>query len=130
MGFPGSSAVKNPPANAGDTGDTGSIPGLGRSPERGNGNPFQYSCCGKSHGQRSLAGYGPQGCKELDTTERLSMHTHWRKPQIFRKHFSQIQNEPSRHLEYPQPGEFTQMSPGCILEKQTWVRDKKMKKNV
>ena len=54
MGFPGSSAVKNPPANAGDTGDTGSIPGLGRSPEGGNGNPFQYSCHGKSHGQRSL----------------------------------------------------------------------------
>ena len=29
---------------------------------------------GKSHGQRSLAGYSPQGCKELDLTERLSMH--------------------------------------------------------
>ena len=55
MGFPGSSAVKNPPANAGDTGDTGSIPGLGRSPEGRNGNPFQYSCHGKFHGQRSLA---------------------------------------------------------------------------
>ena len=36
--------VKNPPANAGDTGDTGSIPGLGRSPGGGNGNPLQYSC--------------------------------------------------------------------------------------
>ena len=35
--------VKNPPANAG-TEDLGSIPGLGRSPERGNGNPLQYSC--------------------------------------------------------------------------------------
>ena len=31
--------VKNPPANAGDTGDTGSIPGSGRSPGEGNGNP-------------------------------------------------------------------------------------------
>ena len=36
--------VKNPPANAGDTGDSGSIPGLGRSPGVGNGNPPQYSC--------------------------------------------------------------------------------------
>ena len=36
--------VKNLPANAGDTGDAGSIPGLGRSPAEGNGNPLQYSC--------------------------------------------------------------------------------------
>ena len=44
MGFPGSSVVKNTPANAGDTGDAGSILGLGRSPGGGNGNPLQYSC--------------------------------------------------------------------------------------
>ena len=36
--------VKNPPANAGDTRDMGSIPGLGRAPREGNGNPLQYSC--------------------------------------------------------------------------------------
>ena len=36
--------VKNPPANAGDVRDVGSIPGLGRSPGEGNGNPLQYSC--------------------------------------------------------------------------------------
>ena len=36
--------VKNPPANAGDTGDPDLIPGSGRSPGRGNGNPVQYSC--------------------------------------------------------------------------------------
>ena len=41
MGFPGGSVVKKVPANAGDM---GSIPGLGRSPEEGNGNPLQYSC--------------------------------------------------------------------------------------
>ena len=41
QGFPGGSAVKNPPAN---TGDKGLIPGLGRSPGEGNGNPLQYSC--------------------------------------------------------------------------------------
>ena len=36
--------VKNPPANAGDTGDAGSIPGSGRSTGGGNGYPLQYSC--------------------------------------------------------------------------------------
>ena len=36
--------VKNPPANAGDVRDTGSIPGLGRSPGGGHGNPLQYFC--------------------------------------------------------------------------------------
>ena len=38
--------VKNPPANAGDAADKGSIPGLRRSPGEGNGNPVQYSCLG------------------------------------------------------------------------------------
>jgi len=42
-GFPCALVVQNPPANAGDV---GSIPGLGRSPEEGNGNPLQYSCLG------------------------------------------------------------------------------------
>ena len=46
--------VKNPPANARDVRDSGSIPGLGRSP---------------GHGQRSLAAYSPLGPKELDITE-------------------------------------------------------------
>ena len=49
--------VKNLSANAGDTGDTGSIPGLGRSPGGGNGNPLHYSCLEKFHGQRGLVGY-------------------------------------------------------------------------
>ena len=40
----GGSVVKNPPANAEDTGDVGSIPGAGRSLGVGNGNPLQYSC--------------------------------------------------------------------------------------
>ena len=37
-------AVKNPPANAGDSRDPGLTPGSGRSPGEGNGNPLQYSC--------------------------------------------------------------------------------------
>ena len=45
------------------------IPGSGRSLGEGNGNPLQYSWPGKAHGQKSLAGYSPQGRKELDTTE-------------------------------------------------------------
>ena len=44
MGFPAGSVVNILPVNAGDTGDTVSIPGLGRSPGEGNGNPLQYSC--------------------------------------------------------------------------------------
>ena len=44
MDFPGCSVVKNLPAKAGDTGDTGSIPGLGRFPREGHGSPLQYSC--------------------------------------------------------------------------------------
>ena len=43
--------VKNPPANAGDTRDEGSIPGSGRSPGEGNGNPLQNSCLENSMGR-------------------------------------------------------------------------------
>ena len=43
-GFPGGAVVKNPPANAGDAGDMGSIPRSEISPEGGNGSPLQYSC--------------------------------------------------------------------------------------
>ena len=44
-GFPGGTVVKNPPANAGDARDVGSVPSRsGRSPGGGNGNPLQYSC--------------------------------------------------------------------------------------
>ena len=57
----GGSVVKNLLATAGGA---GSIPGLGRSPGEGNGNAFQYSS-GKSHGQRSLVGYSPRGCKSV-----------------------------------------------------------------
>ena len=58
--------VENLPANAGDL---GSIPGSGRSTGEGNGNPLQYSCLGRFHGQRSLAGYSSWDWKKSDTTE-------------------------------------------------------------
>ena len=51
-----------------DAGDTGSIPGSGRSPGGGNGNPTPIFLPGESHGQRSLVGYSPEGRKEADTT--------------------------------------------------------------
>ena len=49
--------------------DLGLILGLGRSLGEGNGNPLQYSLPGKFHGQRSLVGHSPWGCKELGLTE-------------------------------------------------------------
>ena len=66
MGFPGSLDGK---ASAYNAGDVALIPGSGRSPGEGNGNPLQCSCLEKSHGLRNLVGYSPWGCKELDTTE-------------------------------------------------------------
>ena len=67
VSFPDGSDGK---ASACNVGDPGSIPGLGRSPGEGNGNPLQL-LPGKSHGWRSLIGYSPWGCKESDTTEWL-----------------------------------------------------------
>ena len=69
LGFPGGSNGKQ---SACDVGDLGSIPGFGRSPGGGHGNPFQYSCLLNPHGQRSLVGYSPWDRKESDMTERLS----------------------------------------------------------
>ena len=65
--------LKNLPANAGDTGDMDSIPGLGRPSMGGNGNPLQYSCLGnpwtEEPGGVGCGGYSPWGCKESDMTE-------------------------------------------------------------
>ena len=68
-GFPGGSEVK---ASAWNAGDQGSIPGSGRSPGEGNGNPLQLP--GESHGRRSLVGYSLWGQKESDMTKRLHFH--------------------------------------------------------
>ena len=70
MGLPQWLSSKEFTGNAGDSGDLDSIPGLGRSPGGGNGNPLQYSCLGNFM-DRSLEGYSPQGT-ELDMTEQLS----------------------------------------------------------
>ena len=67
MGFPASSDSKESACNVGDL---GSVPGLGRS---SGGNALQYSCLENPHGQRSLVGYSPWGCKHLGMTEQLSI---------------------------------------------------------
>ena len=64
--FPDSSVGKESACNAGDP---GSIPGLGRSPGEGIGYPLQYSGL-----ENSKDCINPWGCKELDTTEQLSLH--------------------------------------------------------
>ena len=69
MSLPGGSAIKNWPVNAGDVaGVVSSIPGSGRSPGEGNGNPLQYSCLGnpKDRGTRRARVHGI--AKELDLT--------------------------------------------------------------
>ena len=63
--------VKNPPPS---TGDMGSIPGSGKSPGGGHGNPLQYSCLENLCGQRSLAGLSPWSRKESDVTEATKNH--------------------------------------------------------
>ena len=69
QGFPGGSNGKESTCN---TRDLSSIPGSGRSPGGGHGNPLQCSCLENPHGQRNLVGYSPRSCKESDMTECLS----------------------------------------------------------
>ena len=66
--------VKNTAANAGDIRDLGSIPGSGRFPGGGNGNPLQYSCL-ENPMDRGAWQTSSKGLKESDKTERLT-HTH------------------------------------------------------
>ena len=62
LGFPGGSAGKNLPGNAGDT---GSIPGSGKSSGEGNDNPLQYSCLGNPMDRRAWWATVPQGRKRV-----------------------------------------------------------------
>ena len=75
MGFSGDTMVKNLPVNAGDSKDSGLIPGSGKSPGIGNGNLLQYSCLENSM-DRGVWWATVHGVTELDTTERLITHTH------------------------------------------------------
>ena len=62
--------VKNLPADAGDAGDMGLIPGLGILLGVGNGNPLKYSCVENSINRGA---YSPWDCKELDMTEHTAL---------------------------------------------------------
>ena len=66
LGFPGGSDGKGSACTAGDL---GSIPGSGRSPRGGHGNPLQYSCLENPMNRGAWRGYSPWGGKEWDTTE-------------------------------------------------------------
>ena len=68
--------VRNPPANAGDIRDTGLIPGLGRFPGGGNGNPFQYSCL-ENPMDRGAWRVTVHGIAESDMTEVRSHGNVW-----------------------------------------------------
>ena len=67
--------VKNPPAIAGDTRDTGSIPSLGRPPRGGNGTPLQYSRLENSK-DRGAWWATVHGVAESGMTKLLHTHTH------------------------------------------------------
>ena len=72
MSIPSSSDGKESACNAGDQ---GSVPGSGRSPGEGNGNPLQYSCLENSMDRGALwAPCSLWGLEELDMTEQLTAH--------------------------------------------------------
>ena len=73
MGFPDGSDSKESACNVADL---GSVPGLGRSPGGGLGNPLRYSCLENPNRQRSLVGYHPWGRKELDATKHSTAHSY------------------------------------------------------
>ena len=76
IGLTGWLSIKESACDAKDAGDgAGLIPGSGRSPGERKGYPFQYSCLGKSHGQRSLLGYSV--ATESDTTEATEQDTQY-----------------------------------------------------
>ena len=67
------------------------VPSVTKSPEVGNDNPLLYSCLENPHGQRSLEGYSPWNCKELDTTEhKHTTCTLYRSLQIMNSQYSTV----------------------------------------
>ena len=98
--------VKNPTDNAGYVRDGGLIPGSGKSPAGGHGNPLQDSCLENPHGQRALEGYSPGGHKESDTTE-VTWHTRMQKENQKNKG----RQEKEKLLTFPVCLEFLSTSP-------------------
>ena len=73
-GFSGGSVVKKLPANAGDARDARSVPGSGRSPREGNGNPLQYSCLGNPVDRGA---WWATVHRVTQSWTQLSMHIHY-----------------------------------------------------
>ena len=80
--FPGGPVVKNLPVSAGDTGDTGSIPGSGRTPGGENGSPLQYSCLENSMDRRAWWATVHEVAK---SQTQLSTHTSSNKSRVKRR---------------------------------------------
>ena len=85
--------MKNLPASAGDVRDACSIPGSGRSPGEGNGNPLQYSCLENSMDRG--AWYSPWGHNELDTAEQVHVLS------FFSFFYHITDNKPLRNAKLP-----------------------------
>ena len=96
LGFPGGAAVKKPPANAGDP---GSIPGLGRSPGGGHGEPLQYSCLENPMGRGAWSTTVHRVTKSGTRLKQLS--THARTLQVAPLPQGLFQPTPSHQLPLP-----------------------------
>ena len=74
VGFPGGAVVQNLPANAGDARNVGTIPGSGRYPGEGNGNPLQDSCLEKSmdRGAWRVTVHGVTKTEQLNNSKALT----------------------------------------------------------
>ena len=117
-------SVKNLPANAGDTGDTGLIPGWGRSPGERNDNPLQYFCLGNPMDRRAWWATVHGVTKELDMTYRLN-HYHdtdhrlgssgWL--HILKHVWFELLNLSARPLSY---SSLTDTQPGVVLVPSPW----------
>ena len=97
-------------------GDPGLIPGLGRSPGGGHGNPLQYSCLENPHGQRCLADRSPWGRKESGTTEQLSTAWHSRSTTKSKVNFKN-----------PQPKDYGSFSAGSPSRASVNLQNEKFK---
>ena len=85
MGSPTGTMVKNPPANAGDARDLGSIPGLGKSPGEENGNPLQYSCLGNPMDRGAWWATLHEimnSWTQMSDYTHTHTHTHWKHQQL------------------------------------------------
>ena len=82
LSFSGGTSGKNPPANTGDFRDSVSVPGLGRSPGEGHGNPLQYSCLENPMDRGAWKATVHKVAKSRTQLKRLSTHITFTHPRI------------------------------------------------